>query len=91
MTVLMHYPATIEYMQALVPDSLFGFLQESGLATSGGEAAALLMEGAVCVNHLAVRNPRKRLQAGDVVAVSGSRVVAVFGAKPLALKKSTQL
>ncbi|TCN54957.1 ribosome-associated protein [Rhodococcus sp. SMB37] len=86
----MHCPATIEDMQALVPDSLFGFLQESGLATSGGEAAALLMEGAVCVNHLPVRNPRKRLQAGDVVAVSGSRVVAVFGAKPLALKKTTQ-
>lgn len=86
----MHCPATIEYMQALVPDSLFGFLQESGLATSGGEAAALLMEGAVCVNRLPVRSPRRRLHAGDVVSVSGSRLVAVFGTKLPALKK-TQL
>lgn len=75
--------ATIDHMQALVPDSLFGFLQESGLATSGGEAAALLMEGAVCVNHSPVRSPRRRLQVGDVVSVSGSRTVAVFGTKSL--------
>lgn len=80
---MMHYPATIEYMQALVPDSLFGFLQESGLAASGGEAAALLMEGAVCVNHIPVRSPRKRLQAGDVVSVSDGHVVAVFGTTSL--------
>lgn len=67
-------------MQALVPDSLFGFLQVSGLATCGGEAAALLMEGAVRVNHLPVRSPRTRLRAGDVVSLVGRRDVAVFGA-----------
>jgi ribosome-associated protein len=81
--VLMHCPATIEGMQALVPDSLFGFLQESGLAASGGEAAALLMEGAVYVNHFRVRSPRKRLKAGDVVSVPGSHLVAVFGTTSL--------
>lgn len=70
-------------MQALVPDSLFGFLQESGLAGSGGEAAALLVEGVVCVNHRPVRSPRTRLRAGDVVSLAGRRDVAVFGATPI--------
>ncbi|MEE2033415.1 RNA-binding S4 domain-containing protein [Rhodococcus chondri] len=71
-------------MQALVPDSLFGFLQESGLAGSGGEAAALLVEGVVCVNHRPVRSPRARLRTGDVVSLAGTRNAAIFGAPSIA-------
>ncbi|MGX7724417.1 S4 domain-containing protein [Rhodococcus rhodochrous] len=69
-------------MEALVRDSLFGFLQESGLAGSGGEAAALLMEGLVRVDHRRVRSPRTPLRAGDVVSIAGTRSMAVFGVSP---------
>ncbi len=59
-------------MATLVLDSVFGFLQDSGLAGSPGEAAALLMEGLVRINHLPVRNPRTHLvSGGDVVSVAG--------------------
>lgn len=74
---------TVEAVEVLVRDSLFGFLQESGLAASGGEAAALLMEGAVRVNHQQVRSPRTRLLPGDVVTLAGSRAEAVFGSPSL--------
>lgn len=70
-------------MEVLVSESLFGFLQTSGLARSGGEAAALLMEGLVRVNHLPVRGPRTRLVRGDVVSLAGRRDVAVYGTPAL--------
>ncbi|MCK8671193.1 S4 domain-containing protein [Rhodococcus zopfii] len=65
-------------MPTLVPDSLFGFLQDSGLAGSAGEAAALLMEGLVRINDLPARNPRVHLVPGDVVSVAGAPRRAVF-------------
>ncbi len=65
-------------MPTLVPDYLFGFLQDSGLAGSPGEAAALLMEGLVRINHLSVRNPRVHLAPGDVVSLAGDPRRAVF-------------
>jgi ribosome-associated protein len=65
-------------MPTLVPESVFGFLQDSGLAGSPGEAAALLMEGLVRINHLPVRNPRVHLAPGDVVSVAGASRHAVF-------------
>lgn len=65
-------------MPTLVPDSVFGFLQDSGLAGSPGEAAALLMEGLVRINHLSVRNPRAHLTPGDVVSIVGDPRSAVF-------------
>lgn len=70
-------------MEVLVADSLFGFLQTSGLARSGGEAAALLMEGAVRINHVPARSPRTRLIPGDVVSLAGRRDTAVYGASPI--------
>lgn len=65
-------------MATLVLDSVFGFLQDSGLAGSPGEAAALLMEGLVRINHLPVRNPRTHLVSGDVVSVAGDHRHVVF-------------
>ena len=65
-------------MPTPVPDSLFGFLQDSGLAGSPGEAAALIMEGLVRINHLPVRNPRIHLTPGDIVSVTGDVRHAVF-------------
>ncbi|MGW0017101.1 S4 domain-containing protein [Rhodococcus sp. NPDC003382] len=67
-------------MPTLVPDSLFGFLQDSGLAGSPGEAAALLMEGLVRINHLPVRNPRVHLVPGDVITLADDTGYAVFAA-----------
>lgn len=51
-------------------------LKLSGLADSGGEARALLDEGAVTVNGKAESRRGRQLGAGDVVAV-GEEMVRV--------------
>jgi ribosome-associated protein len=54
-------------------------LKLAGLADSGGEARALLEQGAVTVNGEAEARRGRQLRAGDVVAV-GDEAVRVAGA-----------
>jgi ribosome-associated protein len=49
-------------------------LKLSGLASSGGEAHALVERGAVTVNGEVERRRGRQLHPGDVVAVEGDSV-----------------
>lgn len=49
-------------------------LKLAGLADSGGEARALLEQGAVTVNGEAEARRGRQLRAGDVVTVAGEPV-----------------
>ena len=55
------------------PVELYKILKFEGLASSGGEAKALIAEGLVRVNEeLETRKGRKML-AGDVISLAGER------------------
>jgi ribosome-associated protein len=56
-------------------------LKLAGLADSGGEARALLEQGAVTVNGEAEARRGRQLRAGDVVTVAGE-TVRVTSASP---------
>jgi len=47
------------------------FLKWAGAVDSGGQAKQLVIDGLVKVNGIAVSERRKKLRAGDVVAVKG--------------------
>ncbi|MFZ2176829.1 MAG: S4 domain-containing protein [Rhodococcus sp. (in: high G+C Gram-positive bacteria)] len=64
--------------------SVFHFLQRSGLASSPGHAAALLVEGVVRVNDVPVRSPRHTLRENDAVSVDGNH--RVYAARAMALQ-----
>jgi ribosome-associated protein len=49
-------------------------LKLAGLAASGGDARALIEEGAVCVNGEVETRRGRQLRRGDVVAVGGEAV-----------------
>jgi ribosome-associated protein len=49
-------------------------LKLAGLAASGGDARALIEEGAVCVNGEGETRRGRQLRRGDVVAVGGEAV-----------------
>lgn len=56
---------TGEYIQ------LNQFLKKENLASSGGEARAMIEEGLVRVNGSVAHEIRKKLRNGDIVEVSG--------------------
>lgn len=47
------------------------FLKWAGAVESGGQVRQLVSEGMVSVNGVTVGERRKKLQAGDVVAIKG--------------------
>jgi len=54
--------------------ALAALLKATGLASSGGAAKALLVEGQVRVNDEAESRRGRKLRAGDVVTVGDQRV-----------------
>ena len=54
--------------------ALAALLKATGLASSGGAAKALLVEGQVHVNAEAESRRGRKLRAGDVVTVGDQRV-----------------
>ena len=51
------------------------FLKCQGLVGTGGEAKIRIQSGEVLVNGLVETRRRKQLQAGDIVELSGERLV----------------
>lgn len=56
------------------------FLKWAGAVESGGQVKQLVSEGMVSVNGRIVSERRKKLQAGDVIAVKGHGCWKVSGA-----------
>ena len=54
--------------------TLDGLLKATGLASSGGHAKLLIVEGGVQVNGEAEIRRGRKLRAGDVVALGDQRV-----------------
>ncbi len=54
--------------------ALAALLKATGLASSGGAAKALLVDGQVRVNDEAESRRGRKLRAGDVVTVGAQRV-----------------
>ncbi len=58
-----------------VPIELCQFIKFGGLAASGGEAKQLVAEGRVQLNGVVEKQKRKKLAAGDRVALQGQTLV----------------
>lgn len=58
---------------------LGALLKWAGLVSTGGEAKELVQDGLVTVNGETERRRRRRIQAGDVVAVSHGTSIRVVG------------
>jgi ribosome-associated protein len=56
------------------PIELYKILKLENLAASGGEAKQVIAEGRVMVNGKAETQKRKKIYAGDVVAVGTHKV-----------------
>ena len=55
------------------PVELFKILKFEGLATSGGEAKAVIGEGQVRVNGAVELQKRKKIRSGDVIEFAGEQ------------------
>jgi ribosome-associated protein len=58
-----------------IPIELCQFLKFGGLASTGGEAKRAVSEGRVRVNGTVEGRKRRKLLAGDQVALDGSTIV----------------
>lgn len=56
------------------PIELYKLLKFEGLASSGGEAKALVAEGHVSVNGAVETQKRKKLVSGDVIEIGESKL-----------------
>ena len=59
--------------------TLAALLKAAGLASSGGEAKALIVGGGVRVNGEVDTRRARKLRAGDEVAVGGTRILIRAG------------
>ena len=55
------------------PVELYKILKFEGLASSGGEAKALIADGQVLVNDEVETRKRRKMLAGDVITLAGER------------------
>lgn len=60
------------------PIELFRLLKFEGLASSGGEAKALIAEGRVVVNGACETRKRRKIFAGDVVELGCEKIRVVL-------------
>ncbi|MFA5507432.1 MAG: RNA-binding S4 domain-containing protein [Vulcanimicrobiota bacterium] len=63
----------------ILPIRLDQFLKLAGLVGTGGEAKALIQDGAVTVNGEVETRRGRKLQAGDVVCLAEAEPVVVNG------------
>ena len=61
------------------PVELHKILKFEGLASSGGEAKALIADGQVLVNDAVETRKRRKMLAGDVITVAGERYLLTKG------------
>jgi len=61
-----------------VPIELCQFIKFAGLTDTGGEAKYLISEGHVTVNSEVETRKRRKLQAGDEVALNGQAIVVAL-------------
>ncbi len=62
------------------PIELFQLLKFEGLASSGGEAKAVIAEGLVRVNGDLETRKRRKIRAGDIVEFAGQAIRVVLEA-----------
>src|SRR3954452_2565414 len=65
-TSLAHMPSSSVTMQQLEEKPLVQWLVDTNLASSRSEATRLVLGGGIYVNDVAVKDPRRKLTAGDV-------------------------
>ncbi len=56
------------------PIELYKLLKFEGLASSGGEAKALVADGLVSVNGAVETQKRKKLVSGDVIEIGATKL-----------------
>jgi ribosome-associated protein len=83
-------PAAPDPIPVRLPITLGQFLKVASLASSGGEAKALIGRGSVCVNGETEQRRGRKLVPGDVVRVgaAAAQVVASDGLAADALADS---
>ena len=57
---------------------LYKILKLEGMASSGGEAKAVIAEGQVLVNGMIETQKRKKIVVGDIIEFRGKRICIQF-------------